>query len=160
MTKRMRLASEIVGFAMVSGIVAASGASLLYFVGNDIDSTAGASESAVRQKMDQISESLRIVRTYYIPNSNSAWGVEIVNTGLEEIKITRVHYIIGGQPVTVDGCTTMSKQTSAETDPCVIRAGQIVDVRFSLPRNPPSGSLESIIVSTHAQNTFRLFNNE
>lgn len=155
-----RLASEIVGFAMIFGLVAAAGASLLYFVGADIESSSLAGESIINQKISRIAESLRVIRTYALDGDPMSWGVEIVNTGQNSIQITGIHYLTGDQTISKEGCSTMTKIGGAGSASCTIDTRVITDMRFTPVFDPQPDRLAGIIIVTDAGNTFRLFGDE
>lgn len=142
---------------MVFGLIAAASASLLYFVGTDIESTTSANESIINQKISRISESLRIIRTYTInENDLISWGIELVNTGLDTIHITGIHYLTNSQIISKTDCSTMTKIGNADSDPCTIKTNVLTDVRFT----PQTDHLAGIIIITDAGNMFRLLENE
>ena len=154
---RPRLASEIVGFAMILALISGVGASLIYFMGAEIDSSRSTSESVVRQKISKISESLRIIRTYSPAGGGAdTWGIEVVNTGSSDIRIAGIHYLLGGRVISKDGCDTMEIVGPAGARPCVIGPGVITDMRFT-PGAPAGadGSVD-IVVETASGNAFAL----
>lgn len=132
---RERLASEIVGFAMLFGIVAAAGAALLHFVGEGLESAGEASESAMRQRIARLGETLRVIRSV-APESAapSPWTarVEAVNAGDSDIVVDAVHYSHGGTVTSMAGCATMQRVGGAgDGGACVLAAGMLADLRFA-----------------------------
>ncbi len=132
---RARLASEIIGFAMLFGIVSAAGAALLHFVGEGLDSAGEAGESIIRQKISRLGESLRVIHSS-APEADapSAWTarVEIVNAGDADIEIAGIHYVYADTVISDAGCSTMQKVTAQDhAGACTLPAGEITDMRFS-----------------------------
>lgn len=158
---RARLASEIVGFAMLFGIVAAAGAALLHFVGEGLESAGMASESATRQRISRLGETLRVIRAE-APESAapSPWTarVEAVNAGDTDIVIDAVHYSHGGAITSAAGCATMQKVGAAgDAGDCALAAGTLADLRFSpAPEAGIAGDGVGILVVTRAGNAIWL----
>lgn len=143
---------------MVFGLVAAAAAALLYFVGDDIASTASAGESIIDQKISKISESIRIIRTYvHDQGGTTSWGAEIVNTGLGDMRITGIHYILDGSIQSESGCATMTIAGSGGSLPCTISTGVVADMRFTPALDPRPPEPPGIIITTAGGNAFRVF---
>ena len=141
---------------MVFGLISAVGTSLFYFVGTEIDSASRTNKSIVEQKISKISESLRVIRTYDIDSDARSWGVEVVNTGLAEIKIVEIHYFAGDHHIRQVGCATMEMVPSDNTRPCTIMTGVLVDMRFGPTLNDNTHETLTIVIVTAAGNTFSL----
>jgi len=158
---RARLASEIVGFAMLFGIVAAAGAALLHFVGEGLESAGVASESAMRQRISRLGETLRVIRAEAPESAAPApWTarVEAVNAGDSAVVIDGVHYARGGAIAASAGCETMQKVGGAGAGgACALEAGMLSDLRFSpAPDAGISGDGVGVLVVTRAGNAIWL----
>ena len=131
---RARLASEIVGFAMLFGIVSAAGAALLHFVGEGVESASEAGESIMAQKISRLGESLRVIRSGVQGEAEQeTWAarVEVVNAGDTDVEIAAIHYSYAGTVVSDAGCATMQKLAAQDgVGACTLPAGEITDMRF------------------------------
>ena len=156
-----RLASEIVGFAMLFGIVAAAGAALLHFVGEGLESAGEASESAMRQRISRLGETLRVIRSE-APESAapSPWTarVEAVNAGDSDMVVEARHSSPGGTITSTAGCATMQRVGApGDGGACVLAAGRLSDLRFSpAPSAGISGDAVGILVITRGGNAIWL----
>lgn len=157
-----RLVSEIVGFAMIFGLVSAASAPLLYFVNSEIDSANNANESIIGQKISRIAESLRVIRTYDVLESTTpSLGIEVVNTGFSNIRITGIHYLVSEQVISENGCATMTKVRSQQNvDACTIETNVITDMHFTPKLANKTHNSIGIIITTTAGNVFTLVEHE